>query len=457
MGIDLKNYKKLHFIGIGGISMSGLAEILFNKGFDISGSDRTKSELTDYLERSGIKVFIGHRAENIQNRELVIYTAAIPSDNPELAGARESGIITAERSELLGAMMDEYEFSLSVAGTHGKTTVSSMLSEIFMLAGKNPTITVGGILQSINSNYKIGSNEYFIVESCEYHDSFLQFRPYSAIILNIEKDHTDYFKSMEQMYDSFHKFAARINKNGILVINGEIENIDKVINNIDCRVITYGRDKQNDWFAENVRFDADGCSEFDACRENSRPIHIRLKVPGIHNVYNALAACALSAEHGISAEQAAAGLLAFSGAKRRFEYLGSYNGASVIDDYAHHPTEIKATLNAACAHDINRLFCVFQPHTYSRTIALLDEFAQCFDKADEVVLVDIYAAREKDTGEVHSTDLAGKISERGVKVSYFAGFDEAEEYVKGLLQPRDMLITLGAGNVNLIGKKLVSQ
>ncbi len=454
--MTLKEHKNIHFIGIGGISMSSLAEILLNEGYKITGSDRVSSDLTEYLENNGIKVYIGHSPKNISSdTDLVVYTAAIAEDNPELLAAEKNNITSIERSVLLGLMMKDYKNPICIAGTHGKTTVSSMASEIYMAAGKNPTITIGGILPSIGGNFKIGSKDYFIAESCEYHDSFLKFFPKTGIILNIEKDHTDYFKNMDQMYDSFKTFAQLIPSDGTLIISGSIPKIEKITNSLSCKIITFG-DESCDYYPKNISFDKN-IGEYDIYYKGEFKGHIKLSVPGIHNVYNSLSAAAAAINDNIDFESIKTALENFKGVHRRFEFKGKLNGADIIDDYAHHPTEIKATLSAAKNMGRSKITAVFQPHTYTRTKALLDEFSMAFDDADEIIVLDIYAAREKDNGEIHSKDLVKKLEQRGKKALYFKSFDEAEEYILSTIKNNEMLITIGAGDVYLVGEKLIER
>lgn len=456
--MTLNSYKNIHFIGIGGISMSSLAEILSNKGFKITGSDGKQSELTDHLQNIGLTVYIGHQKENLSNEtDLVVYTAAIPQDNAELLEAKKKNIPAIERSVLLGLMMKEYKNPICIAGTHGKTTTSSMASEVYIKAEKNPTITIGGILPSINGNFKIGSNDYFIAESCEYCDSFLKFFPKNAIILNIDRDHTDYFKDMKQMYDSFHKFASLIPNDGALIINKEIPSLEEITDGLNCKIITFGKDSSADYYPENIVYDENGCGEFDALNKKGESLHIKLNVPGLHNIFNALSIVALSENDGLDKNAIAKGLESFKGTHRRFEFKGRVNGAEIIDDYAHHPTEIKATLAAAKAHHSNRVIAVFQPHTYTRTKSLLTEFSQAFDDADEILVLDIYAAREKDNGEVHSRDLVEKLVQRGKNAKYIESFEKAQEYLLSTLKEKNMLITIGAGDVYLLGENLISK
>jgi len=451
------NYKKIHFVGIGGISMSSLAQILKSKGCQISGSDSNESDITKELEKIGIKVYKGHSKENItKDIELVVYTAAVKQDNPELEQARKYNIKIIDRAELLGLMMKNYTYPISISGTHGKTTTTSMITEIFLNAGKNPTVSIGGMLNSINGNFKIGSNNYFIVESCEYCDSFLKFNPYSAIILNIDKDHIDYFKNIENIYSSFRKFAQLIPKNGFIVINNNIKDVEKITKDLECEIITYGLKSNSMWYPENITFDENGFPSYDVINNNKKMAEIKLNVVGEHNVLNSLAAFVLSYKHKINIDDIVNGLSNFKGTHRRFEYKGKFNGIKVIDDYAHHPTEIKATLSSVIKNDKNKLWAVFQPHTYSRTKALLNEFSEAFDYADNIIVLDIYAAREKDTGEVHSKDLVEILNKKGKNAIYANSFENAQNYLIQNCIKGDIIITIGAGNVYKIGENILN-
>lgn len=453
--MKLSNYKLIHFIGIGGISMSGIAEILKSKGYIISGSDSLESDATKHLKKIGIDVSIGHNKDNIpMGCNLVVYTAAVSKDNCEIIEAEARGIKTVERAVLLGLLMQEYKYPICISGTHGKTTTTSMVSEIFLAEDVSPTIMVGGILPSINGNFKAGKDKYFIAESCEYCDSFLSFFPHSAIILNIDHDHTDYFKTIDDVYKSFNKFAKLIPSDGFIVVNADIPRLGELLEGTHCTVITYG--ENGDISPDNIRFDENGCAEYDISLEEEQ-FTIKLSVPGVHNVYNSVAAAILASAYGISKESIIKGLENFSGTNRRFEIIGTKNGATIVDDYAHHPTEIKATISSAKAHNINKLICVFQPHTYSRTKSFLKEFADAFKGADKVIVTDIYAAREPFTDEVSSEDLVKLMKRAKIDAVYIKSFEEIADEALSMLSENDMLITIGAGNVNKVGQIIVNK
>ncbi|MBR2062380.1 MAG: UDP-N-acetylmuramate--L-alanine ligase, partial [Anaerotignum sp.] len=360
-----KKEQHIYFIGIGGISMSGLAEILIDRGCIVSGTDIKETPVTKHLQSLGIQINFGHKAENITDDvDLVVYTAAIHPDNPELIAANEKGIPLMDRAHLLGEIMGEYANSIAVSGTHGKTTTTSMVSEILLAAETDPTITVGGILPTIGSNLKIGHSPFFVAEACEYFDSFLQFNPKVGVILNVESDHLDYFKDLAHIRRSFHAFAQRVPADGVVIINQEIENVDELTENLNCSAETFGMEDGATWQAKNIIHETDGTNTFDVYYKGEffGPIH--LNVPGDHNIMNALASIASAHYLGISAEDCRKGLLHFGGTDRRFQRKGEKNGIQVIDDYAHHPTEIKAALAAAKKVKHNTTWCVFQPHTY---------------------------------------------------------------------------------------------
>ncbi|WP_058486516.1 UDP-N-acetylmuramate--L-alanine ligase [Defluviitalea phaphyphila] len=456
--IDFKNNnQKIHFIGIGGISMSGLAEILIKKGFKISGSDIKNSKIIRHLESLGVEFHLGHLSSNIKDDiDLVVYTAAVKEDNPELIEARKKNLKVIDRATLLGEIMRNYPYSIAVAGTHGKTTTTSMLSHILLQAKKDPTISVGGILDSIGGNIRTGNSDYFITEACEYYDSFLKFDPYIGVILNIEEDHLDYFKDINHIRNSFISFSKKISKNGALIINGDMENINDLLDEVNCKIITFGTDSNKVmWTANNISYDKKACGSFNLFYQGKNMGKVSLNVPGIHNIYNALAACAAAYFLDIDIEDIIKGLEKFTGAHQRFEIKGNLKGITIVDDYAHHPTEIKATLSVAKHYPHNTLWCVFQPHTYTRTKAFLKEFANALKEADKIILTDIYAAREKDLGEIHSKDLKKELEKLNKEVYYFSDFETIENFLLEKCIPGDLLITMGAGDVNIIGEELL--
>lgn len=448
----------IHFIGIGGISMSGLAEILLEEGFTVSGSDSKESPLTKKLESEGAVIHYGQCAENITDTiDCVVYTAAINRSNPELMEAVSRKIPMLTRAELLGQLMKNYDTPIAVSGTHGKTTTTSMISHILLAADLDPTISVGGILKAIGGNIRVGKSETFITEACEYTNSFLHFFPKISVILNIEEDHLDFFKDLEDIRHSFHQFAGLLPADGTLIINGEIENYPEIYAGLDCNVVTYGTSDAFDYSAADIAYDDKGFVSFELIKHGERKGRIQLSVTGDHNVSNALASIATAELLDIPMETIQKGLLSFGGTDRRFEYKGTFNGVTVVDDYAHHPTEIAATLKAAQHYPHEKIWCVFQPHTYTRTKAFFNEFAEALSHTDHLVLADIYAARETDTLGVSSEALAEEAAKLGTDAHYFPSFAEIEAFLKENCQPGDLLITMGAGDVVKVGEELLAK
>ena len=453
--IDFSTAKHIYFIGIGGISMSALARILVQKGINVSGSDIKESELTKKLEGEGIEVKYTQVAENITpDIDHVVYTAAISKDNPELKKAQELNIPLVNRASLLSDIMKGYKYSIGVSGTHGKTSTTSMLSHILIEAKKDPTISVGGMLPLIGGNLKIGKEEFFLTEACEYTNSFLELSPNVEVILNIEADHLDFFKDLDDIRKSFKKFIAKLDDNGILVINEKISNKEELLDGFSGKVYSFGLGKGY-VNAKNINYDFEGKAEFDLYVEDKYTGKIKLSVYGEHNILNALAAIATGMALDISLEDIKRGLEGYGGVHRRFEIKGTVKGLTVIDDYAHHPGEIEATIEAAKKLKYKRLCVVFQPHTYSRTKALLEDFARVLSKADLVVLADIYAAREKDTLGVSSKDIETLINKKSQKAYYFPTFDEIESFVLSKLDKGDICITMGAGDIYKLGEDIL--
>lgn len=455
--IDFKKPIHIHFIGIGGISMSGLAEILLEEGFTVSGSDREMTMLTDRLMAGGAVISCPQSAGNITpDIDAVVYTAAIQKDNPEYAAAKAAGIPLLSRAGLLGQMMDNYPDSIAVAGTHGKTTTTSMLAHILLAAKADPTVSVGGMLKAINGNIRVGHSGVFLTEACEYTNSFLQFHPKYSILLNIEEDHMDFFKDLEDIRHSFRLFAENTLPGGTLIVNGEIPEYKLLIKGLPVSTITFGPSDRFGCYPAQLTFDRKGCASFTAMCLGRPLTDVTLMVPGMHNVSNALAAIAAAASLGVPADAIRKGLLAFEGTGRRFELKGAFaDGVMVIDDYAHHPTEITATLNAARKLPHKRLICVFQPHTYSRTKAFFQEFIKALAAADIIVFTDIYPARETDTLGMSSLALQKGLEDLGRESYYFPSFSEIEAFLKKKCIHGDLLITMGAGDVVKIGEELL--
>ena len=454
--IDFKKPEHVHFIGIGGISMSGLAEILLKENFTITGSDSKPSNLTAHLESMGAKIFYPQKAENvIGGIDVVVYTAAIHEDNPEYMEVVRQGIPMLSRAELLGQLMNNYETPIAVSGTHGKTTTTSMLSHILLEAETDPTISVGGILNAIGGNIRVGDSGVFVTEACEYTNSFHSFFPKISIILNVEEDHMDFFKDIHEIRASFHKFATLLPEDGALVINKNIECMETITEGLSCKVITYSECQDADYTAANISYNELGNASFDLIRYGENVGRIQLSVAGDHNVSNALSTLAVADLMGISLDVAQKGIASFTGTVRRFEYKGEKNGFTIIDDYAHHPTEIKATLTSAQNYPHKDIWCIFQPHTYTRTKAFFHEFAEALALADHVILADIYAARETDTLGMSSEALAEEIKKLGADAYYLPSFEAIENFVLEKVIHGDVLITMGAGDVVNIGESLL--
>lgn len=446
----------VHFIGIGGINMSALAEICINKGYKVTGSDMQESHLVNHLRDLGATVHIGQRKENISDDiNLVVYTAAISNDNEEFQEAKKKNILMINRAAFLGQIMREYKNSIAVAGTHGKTSTTSMLSTIFDYAETDPTILVGGNLSTIGGNVRIGNSEHFITEACEYVDSFLNFNPLISIVLNIEEDHLDYFSGIEEIKASFNKFGKLLPEEGYFIVNGDNENTNDIMYEVEANIIKFGQRADNDAIISEIKYDNDGYAMFNLKYKGINLGSFDLSVYGLHNVYNATAAILAAIVSGLEVDTIKKAIKTYTGVGRRFEKKGNYNGALIIDDYAHHPTEVKAALAAAKTLKKNKLWVVFQPHTYSRTRALLDEFAEAFYAADKVIITDIYAAREKDPGDISSKNLVEKLYQNNVDAMYMPTFEEISEFLKENLEEEDLLLTCGAGPVNKVGEALL--
>ena len=458
INITLDNKKNIHFIGIGGISMSGLAEILIHAGKRVSGSDANETKITKHLSSIGAVIYNGHYEENItEDIDLVVYTAAISEDNPEIIKAKKCNIPCIARATLLGLIMKQYKTAIGVAGTHGKTTTTSMVADILLAAECDPTIMVGGILGSIGGNIRIGESSNFITEACEYTNSFLSFYPTIGIILNVSEDHMDFFKDIDDIRNSFRRYCELIPKDGTLIINADIPEYTYFTKELPCEIITFGsKESGADVYAENVTFDEYARGEYDLVIKGEKISHIKLSVTGMHNVTNSLSAIACALTMKLDIEDIKKGLAACVGSERRFQKKGEVNGITIIDDYAHHPDEITATLMTAKNYPHKNTWCVFQPHTYTRTKAFLKEFAKSLSLADKVVLTDIYAAREKNTIGISSKDLLEELKKLGVEAYYFESFEEIKKFLLEKCINGDLLITMGAGNVVNIANELVS-
>lgn len=447
----LKNINKIHFIGIGGSGMCPIAEILHAWGYTITGSDNNTGDNIDKLRSMGIEVILGQKAENIKDTEMIIYTAAILADNPELIAAKQSGIPCFERADIFGAITRRFSDCIAVCGTHGKTTVTSMLSQILIMAEKDPTCLIGGKLPLIDSHGRVGKSETMVCEACEYCDHYHTLSPDTAVILNVDEDHLEYFKNLENIIKSFNKFASMASK--CIIYNGDDANSISSVNGIEKKKITFGFNDSNTYYPANITYNRGAFAEFDVMCGESVLTHLKLNIPGEHNILNALAAFAAATENGCSPEQCQAGIEAFSGAGRRFEILGEYGGITIADDYAHHPGELEVTLNAVMKMGYKTVWAVFQPFTYSRTAILLDDFARVLQIPDKCVMTEIMGSREKNTYGIYTKDLACKIPGS----VWFNTFGEVCDHVLSKAQPGDLIITLGCGDIYKAAKMMVEK
>ena len=453
---NIKKYKRIHMIGIGGISMSGIAEILVNWGFEVTGSNNVDSEVLHILDNAHIKTFIGHNAQNVEGADCVVYTAAISPDNPELIHAKELGIPTIERSDFLGELTRCYKNTIAISGTHGKTTTTSLVSLCFIEALQDPSIQVGAIIKELDGNYRVGNSENFIIEACEYVESFLKFSPRSEIILNIDNDHLDYYKNMENIKNAFIKYVKLLPEDGHLIINADDLNCLDLPIYSKAPTIKYGIENEDvDFCAKNIVFDENGFPEFDCYKYNEFFEHFKLSIPGKHNVLNSLACIALCDAYGISGSCMKSAIEKFTGADRRFQYKGTVNGAKVYDDYGHHPTEVLATAKALNNKKFKQSWVVFQPHTYSRTFNHLKDFANALLSFDNIIVTDIYAARENNTYNISSKDLVDEIIKLGKDAKYIPSLEECADYLKANVKENDIVLTLGAGTVTEIGPMII--
>lgn len=448
--------KRVHFVGIGGVSMSSLAKFLTGFGCQVTGSDQSNSAVLSELRSMGIACHVGHAAANATGSDLVVYTAAVDLSNPELAWAHEHNIPLMSRGTLLGQVMARYPVAMGVSGTHGKTTASSMLATIMEVTGCNPTIHLGGILPIIGSAGKMGGPTYFVVESCEYKDSFLQFHPTASIILNIDADHLDYFTDLDHIQRSFAAYTALHPKDGYLLGNGEDARVCDVLKDAPCPTETFGTTAVCDWQAVNITLQQ-GYYEYEALYKGESKAHVSLRVPGRHNVGNSLAALAMAAHYGVEPQAASDALTQYTGAKRRMEKIGEVQDAQLVHDFAHHPTEVRATLSAMVDYSQAEVICVFQPHTYSRTKLLFEDWIHAFDQAEHLILLDIYAAREPDPGTISSKMLADAIAQHHPDCRYAPTFQAAADYIKTMVHPNDLILTLGAGDIGKIHPLLLNK
>ncbi|MFI3261097.1 MAG: UDP-N-acetylmuramate--L-alanine ligase [bacterium] len=444
--------KKIHFIGIGGVSMSGIAYILNDMGAIVTGSDATASAITEKFSKENIDVVIGTNTDFISNADIVIYTAAISDTNPELSCARELKKECYERAVFLGILSKLYNNCLCIAGTHGKSTTTGLVSNIFLEANLNPTISIGATLPAINSNVHIGSKDYLIMESCEYVDSFLNFFPSSTIITNIDNDHLDYFGDLDTIKKSFEKYCDLVPTEGSIVLNNDDENSNFLINK--SNVITYGVKNSSNVMAENITFNELGHGSYDLIINGKKITSVNLSIPGEHNVYNSLAAISLSINHIEDVNVIVSGIEKYTGVGRRFEFIGKFNEAVIYDDYAHHPTEILTTINSASKIESNKTYAIFQGHTYSRTKEHLEDFAKSLANFENVIIAPIYAAREDNIYNIKEEDLVDLIKKTNKNAIYIDSFEKIEEYISNIAVKNDLIITIGAGPINQVAINL---
>lgn len=458
----LGKIKKVHMIGIGGSSMNGIAKIIMNYGISVTGSDRLPSDNTKKLEDLGATVHFGHAAENLPDDcDLVVYTLAISDDNPEFLKARALNIPTIERGTFLGYIAGQHEYSLAISGTHGKTTTTSMTAAILMAAEKDPCVHLGGYFPMIKGSVRASTSPYFVTEACEYHKNLLNLSPYAGVILNVEAEHLDYYKGgLPEIIETFAIFAGKINQKGFLLVCKDNDCAMEAASKAECKVITYSiDDNRADFHCENIDILPDGTSQFSIYAGTTLISHIHLPVPGHHNISNALAAAVACMELGCTPDDVQHGLESFHGTNRRFEVKGNLNGAMLVDDYAHHPTEIKAVINTATEmlNGNGKIWSIFQPHTYSRAKSFSNEFCEALKGSTQVIIADIYAAREKNPGDISSAMLAEKFNNKGLNTLYMPSFDEIKAYIRKNAGPGDIVITLGAGDINKVVAELAEE
>ncbi len=449
-------FKKVHFIGIGGISMSGIASLLLNKGYEVSGSDRSLTEITKHLKDEGAEIYIGQSKDNIDNPDLVIYTDAILDDNEEIIAARKLDIPVVSRGVFLGALMRNYENSIAVSGSHGKSTTTSMISKILLNSKEDATILLGGELDEMKGNVHVGDQKYLVTEACEYKGNIRYYYPQTVIVLNIDEDHLDYYKNLDDIVDTFKYYLQNQDENSKTILNLNEPNNRLIIDSVKGELITYAQENYDaDYVAHNIKFDEIGRPNFDLKMKNGLVEHFELGVIGRHNINNAMAAIIATYENGIDLETIKENIKEYSGLKRRMEIIGHVNNATIMTDYGHHPSEIEVTLEALKEHTEGKLVCVWQPHTYSRTKTLFNDFLNCFDACDEVIITDIYAAREKFDPTIHSKDVVDALVKKGINAKYIGTFEKARDYIYDIASDMDVVLTTGCGNPDVLAHMIV--
>lgn len=454
--LDRHDYKYIHFIGVGGISMSGLAQLLLAKGYEVSGSDRSDSKIINHLRELGVKISVGQKKENITNPDLVIYTDAILDDNEELIAAKKLNVPVVTRGVFLGALMRNYKNSIAVSGSHGKSTTTSMISKILMHSDKDATILLGGELDEMKGNVRVGSEEYLVTEACEYKGNIRYYYPQTLIVLNIDEDHLDYYKDLDDIVDTFRQYLSNQDENSMTITNLNEENNRLIFDSVKGKLITYAQENDEaDYCAFNIKFDEIGRPNFDLRMRNGDVEHFELGVIGRHNINNAMASIIATYENGIDVETIRNNILKYEGLDRRMQIIGEVDDATIMTDYGHHPSEIKVTLDALKEHTKGRLICVWQPHTYSRTKALFDDFLTCFDSSDEVIITDIYAAREKFDPSIHSKDVVDALVKKGINAKYIGEFKDCRDYIYKEIKKDDLVLTTGCGNPDVLARMIV--
>lgn len=454
----LEKGQKVHFIGIGGVSMSGIAELLYKRGFEITGSDSRHNKYISRLEKIGIPVVIGQGPENVKDQDLFIYTDALLPTNTELLAARNSGRPVVTRGQFLGALMRNFTHAIAVSGAHGKSTTTSMISDILLQSQMDPTILIGGLLDEIGGNVMAGKDDVFVAEACEYKANILYYYPSIAIVLNIDADHLDYFKNLDDIIHTFEKYMENLGPNGTAVINVDDPNNQSLPDHVQGKVITYGMENPKAMvFAKNIHFDDQGYPIFEFTLPEGPTLHVHLQVLGRFNVRNALASMIAAHEAGASWEDAVKGVENYRPLHRRMEEVGEFMGAKVYTDYGHHPAEIQVTLEAMAEHKKGKFYCVFEPYTLSRTRSLMDEFAKAFGSCDEAVITKIMVAREVDDGSVRSEELVKKINQNGDNAVYQETYEDVADYLKTVIRPGDMILTTGCGDADQIAHLLVER
>lgn len=454
--LDKHDYKYIHFIGIGGISMSGLAQLLIAKGYKVSGSDRSESKIINHLREIGAKIYIGQRKENITNPDLVVYTDAILEDNEELTAAKSVGCPVVTRGVFLGALMRNYKNSIAVSGSHGKSTTTSMISKILMHSDVDATILLGGELDEMKGNVRVGSEDYLVTEACEYKGNIRYYYPQTLIVLNIDEDHLDYYKDLNDIVNTFKEYLSNQDENSLTITNLNEENNKLIFDSVKGRLITYAQENEDaDYNAINIKFDEVGRPNFDLRFPDGSIEHFELGVIGRHNINNAMASIISTHENGIPVETIKNNLVKYTGLDRRMQIIGFVDDATIMTDYGHHPSEIQVTLDALAEHTKGKLICVWQPHTYSRTKTLFNDFLNCFDSADEVIVTDIYAAREKFDSTIHSKDVVDALNKKGINAKYIGEFEDARDYIYKEINKNDLVLTTGCGNPDVLARMIV--